>query len=84
MKVLIFAKDENMLIFFNHYTNLSYDQNCSPIGDLTNVSNHLKLLSFVQRLKYVHHSQATSISYTFLVAATLSYKQVWQFGEVQT
>ena len=49
-----------------------------------------QLLSLVQRLRYVHHSQATPISYTFLVAdywsstATLSYKQLWQFGEVRT
>ena len=36
-------------------------------GDLTNISHHLKLLSLVQRLRYVHHSQAAPISYTFLV-----------------
>ena len=45
-----------------------------------NVSHDLKLLNLVQRLRYVHHSQGTPISYTFLVAdywsstATLSYK----------
>ena len=61
---------------------LSYNQKCSPFGDLTNVSHDLKPLSLVQRLRYVHHSQATPISYTFLVAdywpstATLSYKQL--------
>ena len=43
----------------------------------------LQLLSLVQRLRRVHHSQPTSISYTFLVAdywsstATLSYKDVF-------
>ena len=31
--------------------NLSYDQKCSPFGDLTNVSHDLKLLSLVQRLR---------------------------------
>ena len=56
---------------------------CTPFGDLTNVSHDLKLLSLVQRLRYVHHSQATTISYTLLVAdywsstARLSYKQLW-------
>jgi len=32
------------------------------------ISHDLQLLSFVQRLRYIHHSQATPISYTFLVA----------------
>jgi len=38
----------------------------------------------------LHHLQATPISNTFLVAdywsstATLSYKPLWQFGEVHT
>jgi len=56
------------------------DQTCSSFGDHTNVYNDLQLLSLLQRLRYVHHSQATPISYTFLVAdywsstATLSYK----------
>ena len=63
MKVLIFAKDEDME-FFKTTANLSYDQKCSPFGDLTNISHHLKLLGLVQRLRYVHHSQATLISYT--------------------
>ena len=67
MKVLIFAKDENMQ-FFKTTANLSYDQKCRHFGDLTNISNHLELLSLVQRLRYVYHSQATPISYTFLVA----------------
>jgi len=67
MKVFIFAKDEDM-DFFETTANLSYDQKCSPFGDLTNVSHHLKLLSLVQTLRYVHHSQATPISYTLLVA----------------
>ena len=64
MKVFIFAKDENM----QTTANLSYDQKCWHFGDLTNISHHLKLLSLVQRLRYVHHSEATPISYTFLVA----------------
>ena len=34
MKVLIFAKDEDMQ-FFKTTANLSYDQNCSPFSDLT-------------------------------------------------
>ena len=65
MKVFVFAKDENI-----HKTtvNLSYDKKCSPLGDLTNVSHDLKVLSLVQRLRYVHHSQPTPISYTFLLA----------------
>ena len=67
MKVFVFAKDENIQ-FFKNTANLSYDQKCSPFSDLTNVSHDLKLLSLVQRLKCVHHSQATHISYTFLVA----------------
>ena len=67
MKVFIFAKDENMKLFLTT-ANLSYDQKCSPFGELTNVSQDLKLLSLVQRLRYVYHSQATPISYTFLVA----------------
>ena len=54
--------------FYKTTANLSYDQKCSPFGDLTNVSHYLNLLSLVQRLRYVHHSQATSISYTLLVA----------------
>ena len=54
--------------FFKTTANLSYDQKCSPFGDLTKVPHHLKLLSLVQRLRYVHYSQATPISYTFLVA----------------
>ena len=72
------------------FANLSYDQKFSPLSDLTNVSHDLKLLSLVQRLRYVYHSQATPISYIFLVAdywsstATLSYKHLWQFGEVHT
>ena len=36
--------------------NLSYDQKCSPFGDLTNISHDLRLLSLVQRnimLKYL-------------------------------
>ena len=56
MKVLLFAKDENMQFFT---TNLSYDQKCSPFGDHTNFSHDLQLLSLIQSLKYVHHSQAT-------------------------
>ena len=69
MKVLIFAKDENMEFFLTTAIR-SYDQKCSPFSDLTNVFDDLKLLSLVQRLRYayVHHSQATPISYTFLVA----------------
>ena len=51
------------------FANLSYDQKCSPFGDLTNISHDLRLLSLVQRLSmYTYHSQATPISYTFLVA----------------
>ena len=68
MKVLIFVKDENMQIFFKTTANLSYDQKCSSFGDLTNVFHNLKLLNLIQRLRYVHHSQATPFSYTFLVA----------------
>jgi len=71
VKVFVFAKDENIQFFFKTTANLSYDQKYSPFGDLTNVSHdliHLKLLSLVQRLRYVHHSQARPISYTFLVA----------------
>ena len=67
MKVLIFAKDTNMDIFLTT-AHLSYGQKCSPLGGLTNVSHNLKLLSLAQRLRYVHHSQATPISYRFLVA----------------
>ena len=67
MKVIIYAKDENMR-FFKTIANLSYDQKCSPFGDHTNISHDLQLLSLIQGLRYVHHSQATPISYTFLVA----------------
>ena len=70
MKVLIFVKDENMEFFLKTTANLSYDQKCSPFGDLTNVSNDLKLLTHIQRLKYVHHSQATPFSYAFLGCAS--------------
>ena len=86
MKVLIFAKDENMWFF----KTTAYDWKFSPFSDHTNISHELQLLSFLQRLRYVHHSQATPITYTFLVAdywsstATLSYKPLWQFGEVRT
>ena len=52
MKVLIFAKDENME-FVQTTANLSYDRKCSPFGDLTNVPHDLKLLSLVERLRYV-------------------------------
>ena len=38
--------------------NLGYDQKCSPFSDHTNVSHDLQLLSLVQVLRYVHHSQA--------------------------
>ena len=68
MKVLILAKDEKMEFVLNQTANLSYDQKCFSFGDLTNVPHHLILLSLVQRLRYVHHSQARAISYTFLVA----------------
>ena len=68
MKVLIFAKDENMEFFFRTTANLSYDQKYSPFGDLTNVSHDLKLSSLVQKLRYAHHSQVRPISYTSLVA----------------
>ena len=47
MKVLIFAKDENMQSF-STTANLNYDQKCSPFGDITNVFHDLKLLSLVQ------------------------------------
>ena len=89
-KFVIFAKDENTEFFKPCTANLSYDQKCSPFGDLTNIAYDFKLLSLVQRLRYVQLSQATPISYTFLVAdywsttATLSYKSLWQFGEVHT
>ena len=53
MKVLNFAKDEDME-FFQTTANLSYDQKCFPFGDLTNVSHNLKLLSLVQRLRYLY------------------------------
>ena len=65
MKVFTFAKDEDMELFFTTTANLSYDQKCSPFGDLTNISHHLNLLSLVQRLRYVHHSQATPITTHF-------------------
>ena len=58
MKVLIFAKDEDMEFFLTN-ANLSYDQKCSHFGDLTNVSHDLKPLSLVQRLWYLHQLQAT-------------------------
>ena len=48
--------------------NLSYDQKCCPFGDHTNVTHDLQFLSFEQRLRCVHHSQAIPITYTFLVA----------------
>ena len=54
------------------------------------VSHNLQPSSLVQRVRYIYQSQATPISYTFLVAdywsstATLSYKPLWQFGEVRT
>ena len=66
--------------FFLTTANLSYDKKCSPFSDHTNVSHDLQLLSLAQRLRHVHHLQATPISYTFLVVdcwsntATLSYK----------
>ena len=43
--------------------NPSYDQKSSHFGDHTDVSHDLQLLSLLQRLRYVHHSQATPISY---------------------
>ena len=49
-------------------TNLSYDQNYCPFSDQINVVCNLQLLSVVNKLRYVHHSQATSTSYTFTVA----------------
>ena len=55
------------ICYFFTTANLSYDQKYFPFGDNTNVTCNLQLFSFVQRLMYVHHSQAT-ISYTFLVA----------------
>ena len=48
--------------------NLSYGQKCCPFGDHTNVTHDLQFLSFEQRLRCVHHSQAIPITYTFLVA----------------
>ena len=51
MKVLIFAKDESMLIFFKTTANLSYDQKCPAFDDHKNVSHNLQLLSLVQRLR---------------------------------
>ena len=71
MKVLTymanFAKNENIQFFFKPLLT-GVMTKCSPFGDLTNIFHHLKLLSIVRRLRYVHHSQATPISYTFLVA----------------
>ena len=65
MKVFLKMKIYNV---FKTTTNLSNDQKYSSSCDLTNVFHDLKLLSLVQRLRYVHHLQATPISYTFLVA----------------
>ena len=67
MKVLVFAELGHMQ-FFKVIANLSYDQKCCPFSDHINVTHDLQLLSLVQRLRCVHHSQATPISYTFLVA----------------
>ena len=61
---IIFAIDENIQ-FFKTTINLSYDQKCSPFGDLTNVSHDLKLLTLVQRLRYLHHSQAAPLATHF-------------------
>ena len=61
--------------FFKTTTNLSYDHKHCTFSDHTNVTHNLQL-------KYVHHSQATSISYAVLVTdyrsstATLSYKSL--------
>ena len=51
--------------FFKTTANVSYDQKCSPFGDHTKVSHDLQLLSLVQRLTYVHHSQATPLATHF-------------------
>jgi len=51
--------------FFQTTANPSYDQHFS---DHKNVSHDLQLLNLVQRLRYIHHSPATPISYTFLLA----------------
>ena len=63
MKILTFAKEKNMRFFFKPL--LAWVMIKS---DHTNVSHDLQLLSFVQRLRYAHHSKAAPISYTFLVA----------------
>ena len=88
MKVFTFAKAENMR-FFLTTANLIYDQKCSSFSGHTNIFHDLKFLNLVQRLRHVHHSQVTPISYTFLEqiidTAQLhwaSYKPLWQFGEV--
>ena len=68
LKVFIFAKMRICDFFYKTTANLSYDQRCSPFGDHTNICHNLQLLSLVQRLTCVHHSQATPNSYTFHVA----------------
>ena len=67
MKVLVFAEPGHMQPF-SSTENLNNDLKCCPFSDHTNVSCNLQLLSLVQILRLVHHSQATSISYTFLAA----------------
>ena len=59
-----------MQFFLCTTANLSYDQKYHPFCDLTNVTYELQLLiePCTETIVYVHHSQATSISYTFLVA----------------
>ena len=74
MKVLTFAKDG---LFFKPLLTCIMT-NC-VLSLVTNISHVLKLLSLVQRLRYVHHSQATPISYILVAdywssTATLSYK----------
>ena len=69
MKVHLFAEPGHMQIFLCTTVNLSYDHKYHPLCDHTNVIYELQLLiePCTKTIVYVHHSQAISISYTFLV-----------------